>query len=137
VLLATYLAPIWTGTQAVTPIRRPQPGGPPELIAEGFERREPVAAEVAGRPYRWLEGHLVIRSFQRAHAGEQELRARLANAQASVTALNQRGRGQRRCPDTSALRAAVGAILACYRVHGLRHVRYQTHLWERPRRCTN
>jgi transposase len=38
--LAAYLAPVWTGEQALTPISRVQASGQRELIAEGFERRE-------------------------------------------------------------------------------------------------
>ena len=133
-VLADYLTPVWTGEQALRPIHRPQPAGPPELIAEGFERLAPVTAEVAGKPHHWTERRLVIRSVQLAQAAERGLRARLANAQAAVTALNARRRGQRRCPDPPALREAVDAILARYRVQGLLHVRYTDRFWERPRR---
>jgi len=63
-LLAAYLAPIWTGAQVVTAIHRPQPSAAPELIAEGFERREPVTTMVAGQPHHWLKRRLVIRSVQ-------------------------------------------------------------------------
>src|SRR5262245_41052724 len=49
-------------------------------------------------------------------------------------ALNKRGRGQRRCPDPSALRQAVDTILTRYRVQGLLHVRYKEQWWERPLR---
>jgi transposase len=134
VLLAGYLAPVWTGAQAVSLIHHRQLDGTRELIAEGFERLEPVTAEVAGKLHRWRERRLVIRSCQLAQAGERGLRARLAKAQAEITALNTRGRGQRRCADPSALREAVEAILARYRVHGLLHVRYKEQLWEQPLR---
>ena len=91
--------------------REPDPphtaGRSTELIAEGFERGEPVTAEVAGTPYHWRERRLVIRSFQLARAGERGLRGRLAKAQAAITALQTRGRGQRRGADPSALREAV------------------------------
>lgn len=60
VVLADDLAPVWTGAQAVTVIQRPQPGGSPELIAEGFERQEPVTAEVAGQPYLGLARRLSV-----------------------------------------------------------------------------
>jgi transposase len=134
-VLGDYLEPVRRGEQALTLLHRPQPGGPSELIAEGFERREPMTAEVAGKPYNWLERRLMIRSFQLAQAGERGLRARLAKAQAAVTTLNKRGRSQRRCLDPSALRKAVDTILARHRVQGLLQVRYKEQLWERPRRC--
>jgi transposase len=133
-VLTSYLAPVWTEEQAVTVIHRAEPGGPSKLIAEGFERREPVTAEVAGNPYSWLERRLIIRSFQLAQAGERGLRTRLTKAQAAVTALNTRGRGQRRGADPGALREAVEAILARYRVQGLLHVRYKEQWWEQPLR---
>jgi transposase len=133
-VLADYLAPVWTGAQALTAIDRRRQDGTPERIAEGFERLEPVTAEMAGQPYSWLERRLVIRSCQLAQAGERGLQARLANAQAVVMALNKRGRGQRRCPDPSALRQAVDTILSRYRVQGLLHVRYKERLWVRPLR---
>jgi transposase len=132
VVLAGSLAPVWTGEQAVSLIHRQQQDGTRELIAEGFERSEPVTAEVAGQPYHWMERRLVSRSCQLARAGEQGLRARLAKAQAAITALHTRGRGRRHCPDPSALREAVDTTLARYRVHGLLHVRDKEQLWERP-----
>jgi transposase len=132
--LADYLVPVWTGAQALTAIHRPQPDGSPELIAEGFERQEAVTAEVAGQRYHWLERRLVIRSVQLAQAGERGLRARLAKAQAEVTALNERCRGRRRYADPSALREAVDTVLTRYRVHGLLHVWDKDQFWQRPRR---
>ena len=133
-VLADYLAPVGRGEQALHVIHRTQPDGTRERIAEGFERWEPMTAEVTGTPYRWLERRLVIRSVQLAQAGERGLRARLAHAQAEVTALNEHRRGRRRCPDPNALREAVDTILTRYRVHGLLHVRYKEQFWERPRR---
>jgi len=61
-VLTDYLAPVWTAEQALSLIHRAQPGGTSKLIAEGFERVEPVTAAVAGQPYSWLERRLVIRS---------------------------------------------------------------------------
>jgi transposase len=118
----------------LTLLHRAQPGGPPELSAEGFERLEPVTAEIAGRPHRWRERRLVVRSCQLAQAVERGLRARLGKAQAAVTALNEGRRGQRRGLAPRALREAVDAILARYRVQGLLPVRYTERFWERPRR---
>ena len=111
-VLADDLAPVWTGEQTLSLIHRPPPGGPPELIAAGVERLEPVTAAVAGQPYSWRERRLVIRSCPLAHAAARGLRGRLAKAQAAITALTTRGRGRRRGADPSALRAAVDALLA-------------------------
>jgi transposase len=133
-VLADYLAPVWTEEQALTLIHRAQPGSTSRLIAEGFERVEPVTAEILGHRYSWLERRLVIRSVELAKAGERGLRGRLAKAQAEITALNTLGRGRRRCADPRALREAVDTILARYRVQGLLHVRYTERYWERPLR---
>ena len=122
-ILADSLTPVWTGEQPLRLIHRTPPGGPPELIAEGFEPVEPGTAEVAGHRYSWQERRLVIRSCQLAQAGERGLRGRLAKAQAEITALNTRGRGRRRCADPSALREAVDTILARDRGQGLLPVR--------------
>jgi transposase len=132
-VLADYLAPVWTGEQPLRLLHRTPPGGPPERIAEGFERLEPVTAEVAGHRECWQERRLVIRSCQLAQAGERGLRGRLAKAQAEITALNRRGRGRRRWSAPPALREAVDAILTRYRAQGLLHVRYTERFWERPR----
>jgi transposase len=132
-VLADYLTPVWTGEQMLSLLHRAPPGGPPELIAEGFERVDPVTAEVAGHGYSWQERRLVIRSCQLAQAGERGLRGRLAKAQAEITALNMRGRGRRRWGDPQALWEAVDALLTRYRVHGLLHVRSTERFWERPR----
>jgi transposase len=122
-VLAGYLAPVWAETQALTMIHRLPQEGVPELIAEGFECLEPMTAKVAGKPHSWRERRLVIHAFQLAQAGERGLRARLAKAQAAIADISERHRGQRRYPDPSALRGAVDAILARYRVQGLLHVR--------------
>src|SRR5215475_12421944 len=133
-ILADSLTPVWTGEQPLRLIHRTPPGGPPELIAEGFEQVAPVTAEVAGHRYSWQERRLVIRSCQLAQAGERGLRGRLAKAQAEITALNTRGRGRRRWADPRALREAVDTILTRYRVHGLLHVRSTERFCERPLR---
>jgi transposase len=133
-VLADDLAPVWAEEQTVTVMHRAPPGGPSTLIAEGFERLEPVTAEVARQPYSWRERRWGIRSCQLAQAAERGLRGRLAKAQAESTALNTHGRGRRRCADPRALREAVEAILTRDRVHGLRHVRYRAQLWAQPLR---
>jgi transposase len=134
-VLATSLAPVWTGDQPLTPIPREQATGPPEVIAEGFERLESLTAVVAGVPLRWTERRLVLRSHQLAQAGERGLRARLTQAQAAIAALNARRRGKRRVTEVAALQAAVAAILARYHVQGLLQVRYTAQeRWQSVRR---
>jgi hypothetical protein len=58
-VLAAYWTLGWTGEQTWRLLHRTPPGGPPELIAEGFERVEPVTAEVAGDRSSWQERRVV------------------------------------------------------------------------------
>jgi transposase len=131
-VLAAYLAPVWTGEQALTPLARVPATGQQELIAEGFERVEPLTAIVGGVPLSWAERRLVIRSHQLAQAGERGLRARLAKAQAAIAALNERRRGKRRVTERTAMQGAVAAIVARAHVQGLLQVRYEDQGRQRP-----
>jgi hypothetical protein len=109
----------------LTPIARVHSNGQREVIAEGFERCEALTAVVAGEAMRWTERRLVIRSHQLAQAGERALHARLAKAQAPLTALNDRRRGKRRITELSALQEGDSAIVARCHVQGLLQVRYE------------
>lgn len=124
-VLEAALAPVWAGQQALTPIYREQENGQPELIAEGYERRETLTAVVAGETLTWTERRLVVRSLKQAQAAEAALRARLAKAQAAVVALNERGRGKKRFTEVDPLRQAADAVLGRYRVQGLLRLSYE------------
>jgi transposase len=131
-LLDTYLAPVWTGEQDVTPIYHPRTPGHPEQIAEGYEVQEPLRAVVAGETCTWTERRLVIRSLAQAQAGETALRARLAQAQTALANLTTRRQGKPRCTELPTVREAAEAILARYRVQGLLRLHYAEHVDERP-----
>jgi transposase len=131
-VLVTYLAPVWTGAQRLTPIHRVPANGRQELIAEGFERLEPLTTAVADKPSHWMERRLVIRSHQLAQAGERALRARLAKAQTAIAALNERHRGKRRMPELPALQEAVAAIVARYHVQEVLSLRYEEQRHQQP-----
>jgi transposase len=131
-LLDTYLAPVWTGEQAVTPIYRYRTPGHPEQIAEGYEVQEPLTAVVAGETCTWTERRLVIRSLAQAQAGETALHARLAQAQTALASLTTRRQGKPRCTELTTVREAAEAILARYRVQGLLRLHYEAHVDERP-----
>jgi transposase len=131
-LLDSYLAPVWTGEQDVTPIYRPRTPGSPEQIAEGYELQEPLTAVVAGETCTWTERRLVIRSLAQAQAGETALRARLAQAQTALASLTTRRQGKPRCTELTPVREAAEAILARYRVQGLLRLHYKEHVDERP-----
>jgi transposase len=123
-VLEDYLGPVASGQQPLTRITRLTATGTRQHLADGYERLEPLSAEVAGHLVAWAERRLVVRSRQLARAGATALRARLAKARAAVTALNDRGRGKPRFSDLPVLQAAVEAILTRYRVLGLLVVRY-------------
>jgi transposase len=130
--LEAYLAPLWTGEQAITPIYRHRTGGDREQIAEGDEVHEPVTAVVAGARCTWTERRLVLRSLAQARAGEGALRTRLAQAQTALADLQTRRQGKPRCTELPAVREAAEAILARYRVQGLLRLHYAEHVCERP-----
>lgn len=132
--LEGYLEPVAMGQQALTRITRLTATGTRQHIADGYERLELLSAEGAGNRLAWTERRLVVRSRQRARAGASALRARLAKAQAAVTALNARGRGKRRFTALPALQVAVEAILTQHRVQGLLAVCYTEGVRKRPLR---
>jgi len=130
-VLESYLEPVSRGQQPLTRITRLTATGKRQHIADGYERPEPLTAEVAGNALVWTERRLVVRSRHLARAGEAALRARLAKAQAAVAALHDRGRGKRRCTELPALQAAVEAILERYRVQALLAVQYTERVQKR------
>jgi transposase len=129
--LEAYLTPVWAEDQGVTPITRVRADGTEESIAQGYERTETLRAVVEGHPCSWEERRLVVRSVKQAQAAEAALRGRLAKAQATLAALNARGRGKRRFPAVEPLRQATEAVLHQYRVQGLLRVRYEGQVHER------
>ena len=133
-VLEGYLEALAMGQQPLTRITRLTATGKRQHIADGYERLERLSAEVAGHRLAWTERRLVVRSRQRARAGETALRARLAKALAAVAALNERERGKPRFTELPRLREAVEAILSRYRVQGLLAVRYMEQVREHPSR---
>jgi transposase len=130
-VLESYLEPVSRGQQPLTRITRLTAIGKRQHIADGYERPEPLTAEVAGNALVWTERRLVVRSRHLARAGEAALRARLAKAQAAMAALHDRRRGKRRCTELPALQAAVEAILERYRVQALLAVQYTERVQKR------
>ncbi|MGI8446953.1 MAG: IS1634 family transposase [Streptosporangiaceae bacterium] len=132
--LAALLAPVAEGTQALTPIVRTAADGQERVIAEGFEQQERLSVQVAGQEVTWDERRLIVRSPAHARAAEQALRARLAQAQAALAALNVGGRGKRRLPDRATAEQAVAAILTRYQMGDLLRVTVTEESVERPMR---
>ncbi len=134
-LLDSYLAPVLTGTQAVRPLYYEAPDGTREHLADGYELTVPLTSQVQGEPVAWQERRLVVRSLKLAQAAEAALRSRLAQAQAALLTLNQRGRGRARYATVAALQERAEALIERYQVPGLLHLAYQEVVHERPLRA--
>ncbi len=130
--LEAYLAPVWDGEQALTPIGREKENGEQERMAEGYERLEVLTAEVDGQSVTWTERRLVLRSLSQAQAAEAALRARLTKAQSALAALNEKGRGKKRFTEVETLRQAAEALVEQYGVQGLLRLSYKEEVRERP-----
>jgi transposase len=126
---------IRTGEHALLPVFRTSASDEPELIAEGFERQEPMQVEVAGNPQHWTERRLVIRSRGHAQAAEAALRARVAKAKVQVEALNLRGRGRKRFAEIDDLRQAVVEVVQRHQVEEFLWLRYDQRTTRQRRRA--
>lgn len=123
--LETYLMPVFSGGQALTPIYRETQDGPKELIAQAYERPETLTANVDGKSIVWTERRLVVRSIKKAQAAKQALQARIDKAKVALQALNQRGRGRQHFREVGPVQKAAEAILERYQVQNLLKVSYQ------------
>jgi transposase len=123
-LLATYLAPVWTGKQPLTTVYQTDDDGSKQQIAEGYECQVSLQAVVDGQPLKWTERRLILRSLGLAQRQEQSLRKRLANAAEALAALNQHRQGKKRLTDLNAMQTAVARILRQYQVEGLLMIHY-------------
>src|SRR4029077_12529119 len=129
------LEAVWSDAHPLNSVVREGPQGEPELIAEGYEYPVPMSQKVDGTVQSWTERHLMVRSVRHAQAAEAALRARVAKAMGQIEALNQRGRGNKRVDDVSALRQAVVAIVQRYGVENLVCFRLTPHATPRPVRA--
>jgi len=118
-VLASYVRPVWAGTQSLTAVTREREAGQPELIAEGYEQSVTLSAEVKGKLITWTERHLIVRSIKLAEAATEGLQARLTTAQAEVGYLNEHKQGKKRYHDVVSVEQAAQAILKRHRVDGL------------------
>ncbi len=129
--LEEYLAPVWRGEQALTPICREKEEGAPERLAEGYERLEVLTAEMDGQAVTWTERRLVLRSLKQAQAAEAALRARLTKVQGALAALNEKGRGKKRFTEVETLRQTAETLVARHQVQGLLRLSYEEEVRER------
>jgi transposase len=129
--LERLLEPVWTGTQSLTPVIRPDENGKENLVAEGFEVSIPMSATVDGKKITWQERRLVVRSEQFAETGKKALQARIAKAREEIEALNQRGRGKKRFDDMKSLVTATNGIIKKRKATGIIEVTFQENTIER------
>lgn len=118
-LLKTYLQPVWSGKQPLTPVYRKNAEGQLEKIAEGFEQNVALSADVDNKTITWTERRLIVHSFRHAHASEEALRTRLAKAQADLLQLNEHKQGKKQIEDSAGMQAAAEKVLKHYGVNGL------------------
>jgi transposase len=128
--LAQLLAPVWSQTQSLTvvfaPLSGAAPGGQPEPIAEGYECPVVMQASLGGRPLRWQERRLVVKSLTLAVAQQRTLERQLAAALAESAALNQRRQGKKVFTQEADLRTAAEQILTKHQVRDLVRLTCQT-----------
>lgn len=129
--LLPYLEPVWEGEQELTMIYRENVAGEEIRLAQGYETQVALSATVEGRTVHWTERRLVVRSLKQVRAARTRLHKRLANAEADVLALNDRGRGKRRYAKVAELRQAAQGILRAYKVQGLLHLTFEVETHER------
>jgi transposase len=134
--LEKLLSPVFSGEQRLEKVYHPAAADAPEeprLIAEGYEVRVELEAEVDGQPVQWQERRLVVRST--AHAARQavSLDARLTQAVAEIEHLNERKQGKR-ILDAEELKAAAHQIMERRRVAGLVRIETQTRTTETQKR---
>ena len=134
--LAAVLAPVWQGEQPLKRIYRPGDATRPKSsrIAEGYEYRVELQAQVAGEGVTWTERRLVVRSLKLAASQEQAVRRRLSQALSELAALNERRQGKKRFTGAADLWSAAEQIVATRRVGGLIGLTVETQLTEQPRR---
>ena len=130
--LQAYLAPIWTGEQAIEPIQRARAGDALETIAEGYEHRVTMTHIENGQAHSWSERHLIVRSLQHAQAAEAALRDRLSKAQVELAQLSAPRQGKRRLADGAALQVAAEAIVKRYQVADLVKLTVTEQITDRP-----
>jgi transposase len=123
------------GEVTLSPVYRASDDGEPELIATGSERQGTMTLEATGESQGWTERRLVVRSLRHAKAAEASLRTRVAQAQAQVEALNQRGRGRKRFEEIKELRQAAHAIVQRHHVEDFLWLRDDQQCTSRPVRA--
>ena len=128
--LDEYLKPVWDEKQALTVVYRESVDGQEKPIAEGFEQRETLTAEVDEEMQVWAERRLIIRSRAHAKSAETALKKRLQQAQTDIEALNEHKQGKTRFVDIASLQQAAETLLKKHQVDGLLVLTYSEQVQE-------
>ena len=117
--LSQLLQPVWSGEQALTVIEQTTADGQQYQLAQGYEYRHHLTAQVGEAQVSWQERLLIVRSLSLLQRQEAGLQGRLAKAQAEVLALGERKQGKHRFRTAEELSQAVQQIIRHHRVEGL------------------
>ena len=90
-----------------------------EIIATGYEVEKEKGTTLDGKPFKWKERQLIVRSFQYAKASEHGLKSRLEKATEELLELNKRGKGKRFPKTPDELKSKIEGIITHYRVKGI------------------
>ena len=95
--LEKLLSPVFSGAQRLEKVYHPETEAQdqPRLIAEGYEVRVELEAEVDGQPVQWQERRLVVRPVAPAARQAENLDERLRQAVAETGQLHERKQGQK------------------------------------------
>ncbi len=130
--LEQLLSEAWSRPEPPNVVERQATDGKTQRIAEGYQCVETITAQVDGTCYSWTERRLLVRSLAQAHAAEQGLRTRLAQAQTAVADLLVGRQGKPKLTERAAVDQAVADLLKRYRVEGLLTVTITEQLSEHP-----
>lgn len=115
--LTQWVAAVTEEKQALESVYGENGKGERKLLAQGYELKRTIEAQVAGATQVWTERVLVVRSERHWQALQAGLEKRLAQAATQIMALTPApGRGKRQIRQESDLVAAAAAIL---RAHGV------------------
>jgi transposase len=129
--LSALLERVWSKQQRLEPIRTTTESTSGEaatrLVALGFETRREREAMVNGEPVTWDERVLVVYSLGLARSEREQLRRRLARAEAEIVALTPPPARGRRRATRDEIEAKAAAVVKKHRVEGMLRLEIDEH----------
>ncbi len=129
--LEAFLTPVWEGQQALTDIHREMVTEKRVRSAHGYAQTVEVTAGVEDQELSWTGRWLVVRSLKQVRVAKTRLHKQLKAAQTALAALNERGRGKKRCDSVTKFRQVAEEVLVEHKVAGLLHLDFTVHTQER------